>query len=534
MKNSRNKYKSLAVLSRLSAALLVLTFFSQCNKKDLSLVNPNALTTTSFWKTEADAVSGVNAAYASLLVDGGYMRMTPCILDIRGDDVRSNSPWTAFSNCGRFALGTADGAGYGWAFASYYAGIFTANQVLDNVPAIDMPSDEKNRVLGQAYFLRGLYYFHLVNMFGKVALPVHAGVIYTPQSTVDQGWKQVIADFSQAASLLPLSYANVTGLDANQAGRATKGAALGYLGKTYLFNHRFDSAAAIFKQVIDLGVYSLVPNYIDNFTETNENNAESLFEVQFSRDAGGTALGWGGTPDPTWGKTSARAIGYAARAFGWTDVQPTFSVFNEFHQEKNVAGKVDPRLLVTIFYNDTVDTHAASTPMYQTTWQKQYTGDPNNFNDIFTKKYENYFGDRPDEYDWRSGINERLLRYADILLMYAECENELGFPAEAAKYIQMVRSRPSVNLPDRQAEFATYSQQQLRDQLAHERLLEFCMEGHRFDDINRWGWLKDPAKLAELKVRDPEFVSYIPGKELFPIPQYEMDNNPGFVQNPTY
>src|SRR5882757_1724347 len=127
MKNSRNKYKSLPVLSRLSAALLVLTFFSQCNKKDLSLVNPNALTTTSFWKTEADAVSGVNAAYASLLVDGGYMRMTPCILDIRGDDVRSNSPWTAFSNCGRFALGTAIGDGYGWAFASYYAGIFSAN-----------------------------------------------------------------------------------------------------------------------------------------------------------------------------------------------------------------------------------------------------------------------------------------------------------------------------------------------------------------------------------------------------------------------
>ena len=99
---------------------------------------------------------------------------------------------------------------------------------------------------------------------------------------------------------MPTSYANVTGLDAGQAGRATKGAALGYLGKAYLFTKDFPNARDTFKKVIDLGVYSLVPNYRDNFTDTNENIIESVFEVQFSRDAGGVDLGWGGAPASGW------------------------------------------------------------------------------------------------------------------------------------------------------------------------------------------------------------------------------------------
>jgi len=124
------------------------------------------------------------------------------------------------------------------------------------------------------------------------------------------------------------------------------------------------------------------------------------------------------------------------------------------------------------------------------------------------------------------------MRYSDVLLMYAECQNELNNVAECAKYVQQVRDR--VDLPDREAEFAGYTQSQMRDQLGHERLLEFSLEGHRFDDINRWGWLKDPVKLAWLQQRDPEFNSYQAGRELYPIPQTEIDNNPGFKQNPTY
>lgn len=508
--------------------LLTGWFSTGCNKQ-LEQVNPNAQTASSYWKTSGDALAGIDAAYAPLLLDGAYMRFTPILLDVRGDDVHSNSPWTAISNVGKFALGTSDPSGYGWAFDEYYEGIFRCNQVLSYVPSITMDTALKSRILGQAYFMRGLYFFHLVNLFGSVPLPLTpatvSGNFFVPQATAAQGWTQVESDFKTAIDLLPVSYTNVTGADANGVGRATRGAAIAYLGKAYLFNKMFTEAAAQLKAVIDLGIYGLMSNYKDNFTLTYPNNKESIFEVQFSLSAGGTDLGWQGVPLASWGKTSARAITYGAPDFGWTDVQPTKIIYTDFIQEKTVDSTVDPRLDATIFYNQPGET------IYQDTFSVLYANS-GNLTDVFCRKYENGDGDRANEYDWRSGIHERLMRYADVLLMYAECQNELGNTADCAKYVQMVRTR--ANLPDRTAEFSAYTQSQMRDQLGHERLLEFSLEGHRFDDIRRWGWLSDPVKLAWLQTRDPEFNSYIPGKELYPIPQSEIDNNPGTKQNPTY
>ena len=505
--------------------------------KQLEQVNPNAQTSASFWKTQDDAIAGINAAYSSLLPDGGYMRCTPLMMDTRGDDAKSNSPWDQMYNCGKFALNSGNIAIYGWTYETFYQGILRSNQVLDNVPSIDMDAALKDRIIGQAHFMRGLYYYHLVNFFGRVPLVLNVPQINgfsVPQASVEEGWNQVISDFQAAAEKLPVKYSDVNGPDKNDLGRATKGAALAFLGKAYLFKPTpdFNAAATQFKAVIDLGIYSLVPNYNHNFLETTENNAESIFEVQFSRDAGGSELGWGGAPQPGWGKTSARAITYGPRAFGWTDVQPTRSVFDEFHQEQTTDSKVDPRLLVTIFYNDILDTHLPSTPMYTTTFQAKYAANAADLNDLFCKKYQNYGGGQADEYDWRSGINERIMRYADVLLMYAECLNEQNKTSEAYAFIQQVRNR--VGLPNLATIRPNMTQAQMRDQLAHERLLEFCLEGHRFDDVRRWGWLKDATKLATLKARDPEFNSYAAGREYFPIPQREIDLNPGYTQNTGY
>ena len=150
---------------------------------------------------------------------------------------------------------------------------------------------------------------------------------------------------------------------------------------------------------------------------------------------------------------------------------------------------------------------------------------------IFWRKYQN---DIPggDENDQRSGINIRLMRYADVVLMYAETLNELGDQAGAAQYIQIVRNR--ANLPDREAEFATLSQQAMRDRIARERFLELAGEQIRWHDIRRWGWLEDSAKLEELRQHVDEFNTYAPGREWLPIPQGELDTNPLLVQNPGY
>jgi len=304
------KYKIYNYIAGFFSLAIITT--SCVNDEDLTQVDPNNDAVDSFWKTEQDAVEGVNAAYGSLLTDGTYMRSTPLLLDLKGDDTRSNSPWGSMYNVGRFNSNVSDAAIYGWAYETYYQGIYRANQVLTNVPAISMTDAAlKNRILGEALFLRGLYLFHAVNMFKNVPLPTEIAAFY-PQKTEAEGWAQVIADFKAAAELLPVSHP-----DANNKGRATKGAALGYLGKAYLFTKDFPNAKIAFKQVIDLGVYSLVSNYRDNFTDTNENNSESLFEVQFSRSAGGVDLGWGGAPASGWGKTSARAITYGPRAFGF-------------------------------------------------------------------------------------------------------------------------------------------------------------------------------------------------------------------------
>ena len=495
--------------------------------EDLIQVDPNNNAVDSFWKTDSDALKGVNAAYGSLLTDGTYMRSTPLLLDLKGDDARSNSPWPSMANVGKFNSNVSDAAIYGWAYETYYQGIFRANQVLINVPGINFENAAlKDRILGQAYFLRGLYLFHAVNMFKNVPVPTELAAIY-PQKTEAEGWAQVIADFKMAAGFMPKSYLDVSGLVAGQKGRATKDAALGYLGKAYLFTKDFPNARDTFKDVIDLQIYSLVSNYRDNFTETNENNSESLFEVQFSREAGGVDLGWGGAPASGWGKTSARAITYGPRGFGFTDVQPTRALYNDYQLEKTKANTIDPRLDATMFYNK-----PGGMQLYGQDFATKYASNAGDLNDLFCRKYQDSDGQRADEFDWRSGINERLLRYADILLMYAETLNETGNTADAYTYIQMVRDR--VNLPILSVTKPNLSKEQMREQIGHERFLEFPLEGHRFDDIRRWGWLQDPTKLAWLRSRDPEFNSYAPGREFFPIPQLERDNNPGTIPNDSY
>lgn len=514
------------VLSVVTACALL---FTNCVKEeDLYQVDPNNETAETFWENSDDALRGVNAVYSSLLTDGTYMRSTPLLLDLKSDGARSQSPWPAMANVGKFNSSIADAAIYGWAFETYYQGIYRANQVLENVPTIEMDENLKNRVLGQAHFLRGLFFFHAVNMFKNVPLPLTSEEIYHEQKSQAEGWAQVISDLTTAANLLPVSYDDVNGPDLGQTGRATKGAALAYLGKAYLFTYDYPNAKTTFEDLFLLNEYALVSNYRDNFTAYNENNSESIFEVQFSREAGGgVELGWGGAPQPGWGKTSARAITYAPRGFGWTDVQPTWALYNDFLIEPTTSGDVDPRLEATMFFNS-----PNGMSLYGQDFATYYAGNSNDLNDLFCRKYQNSDGDFADEFDWRSGINERLMRYADVLLMYAEVLNESNLTQDAYPYIQQVRDR--VNLPNLAVTQPNMTQQQMRDQIAHERFLEFALEGHRFDDIRRWGWLQDPAKLAWLQSRDPEFDSYYPGREYFPIPQSEIDNNPGTQQNEGY
>lgn len=516
LKADKMKYKAIKYIAMITLAITA----SGCvNDEDLVQADPNVTTAESFWKTDEDAIKGINAAYVPLSWYGMYARNTNIMLDGRGDDVRTVSRWDLIGNVGIFNVSPSAGDITNWAFIDCYKGVSFANQVIKNVPNIDMKDQAlKNRILGQAYFLRGLYLFHAVNMWKNVPIPIDINP-FQAQKPQAEGWAQVIADFSAAIDLLPVDYNTSNTLDAGQLGRATKGAAMAYLGKAYLFNKDFENAKKMFKLVIDSDKYILMPNYADNFSIAGENNKESIFEVQFNvaaQFASGIRL------------TSGRAVTFAAPDFGWTDIQPTFTLLNEFREEKTISGQDDPRLDATIIYN------RPGMQLYGQDFAAHYANTPF-LNDIYCRKYENTdtkFGNGA-ETDWLSEINERLMRYSDVLLMYAECLNETGDTQGAYKYIQKVRDR--VNLPILATTKPGMTQNQMRDQIAHERFLEFALEGHRFDDIRRWGWLENETKLAWLKSRDTEFNGYKPGREYFPIPQAEMDTNKfPITQNPSY
>lgn len=501
-------------------------------KKELDVTNPNFETVDAFWQTQQHAIEGINAVYSGLIVDGTYMRMLPASTDGRGDDFRSVSPWESLTRFSSFTMPAAGAVADPllWVWRDNYQVVYRANQVIHHVPNIEIPDEElRGRIMGQAYFLRGLAHFNLATNFKQVPLidffTSSQDQFYPPTATEEDLWNGIISDFVTAKGLLPESYDNVSGPDAGEIGRATWGSATGMLGKALLYRERWGEAFNEFNEVITSGRYDLMPDYVDNFKPTNENNMESLFEVQFSQEIGGTTVNWCCEPVSTWMNVNALGVTYTLSANGWGfgDFVPSPGLYEAFQEEATTDGGLDPRLLATIA---SYEPSAQSTSLYLAPWpQNVPTGN------IYPRKYT-HNGISTTEgggtVTW-SGINYRILRFSDVLLMAAEAQNEMGNAPAAAQLIQRVRDR--ANLPDRIAEFSNMSQAQLRDQLGHERYLELAIEGIRIHDLVRWGWFQDPQKLAELQSRDADFTTYQPGNEYLPIPQTELDVNPNLSPN---
>jgi starch-binding outer membrane protein, SusD/RagB family len=502
-----------------------------CDKK-LDLSNPNLLTSSDYWKTKEQAHAGCISMYNALIVDGSYMRSFPGLTDSRGDDFTGDSPWLDLVLTGQFIIPSTSAPVF-WIWREFYLVINRANQVIANVGQYDasvLPTEEKNRILGQAYFLRGLAYYNLATSFKIVPVitePIASSNEYnTPTATEEVLWGQIFTDLAAAEASLPINYNNVTGLDQGQKGRATKGAAAGLLGKAYLFRKDYVKAGLQFEKFFAggslSGAYSLMPDYRDNFKDANENNAESLFEIQFTPGTG-TDMNWCCDPTASWKQVQTISITYAQEGKGFSDYLPTRWIYNEYKLERTTDNKSDPRLLTTIASYEPADNSILS---YGGAWANPTTS-------IYPRKYTNdgVGNGKPDEFSpfGESGINYRVLRYADILLMYAEVLNETNRTAQAYPFIQQVRTR--ARLADLAIARPNMTQAQMRDQLAHERALEFAIEGQRINDLIRWGWFYDATKLAQLKAHDADFNTWTPGNEYLPIPQQELDVNKNLLPN---
>ncbi|MGB3775311.1 MAG: RagB/SusD family nutrient uptake outer membrane protein [Leeuwenhoekiella sp.] len=509
------------LIYKLSFVALTASLLISC-EDELEIVNPNRLATEAYFTTQDQAIASVDAVYNALIVDGLYQRLTPVLGDGRGDEVRSRSPLPWYPQTSNFTVPATDAFG-DIPYVGYYILVNRANQALENIPNIeDVDEGLRDRLLGQAYFLRALAYFNLTNVYDNVPL-----VLTVPQGLEDFApsnqditqeiiYDQVEADLIEAIARLPLSYIGVSGSDSGQVGRVTLGAANALMGRLKLYEGNPEAALPFLREVVNSQQYDLDPNYGSLFSQDPTVEAASrgrIFWAEFTQSLN-AVFNWGGDPNVNWRQFIALAPTYSGADF--YDFFPTQFIVDELRSERTVDDQLDPRYAATILSYDEDEGLVQA-----------YGGDfflDRNTNFIAKYTLANSGGD-----PFSAGINYHIIRFADVLLMYAECLANSGNMSLAAEQVQRVRDR--ANLPDREVEFSSYSLNQFMDQLAHERVTELGIEGLRYYDIKRWGWLEDPAKLAELSANDEDFNTFTAGREYQPIPQNELDRNPNLIGN---
>lgn len=491
-----------------------------CSKSVLDLKNPNTLTEDVFWKTESDAQLGLNAAYAMFYKPGLWSRWMYFRLDLTSDEGFSGSPWVELADWTRFQYinyNFWEGNNNTW--RDTYKAIFRVNQVLGNIDDIPFADQaRKDQIIAEAKFLRALHYYYAAILWENIPLVLHISKPddLPPHGTLAEAWVQIEKDLNEALPALPVSY------PAAEVGRPTKGAVKGFLARVYMQQRKWPEA----KTALDYfftgegkDKYSLVANYQDNFTHTLENNSESVFEIQFSDvNKGGDGDGVNAT------MSTNRPQFFAPRGIGWSDGQARYWVVNEFKKEATAAGEIDPRLRYTLFYPgleaDFGDKVYGRNWEWgaQEAWYRKYARD-------YFRNNEDYFAQN----------NFRMLRYADILLLYAEVLNELGNTGDAYQYVDEVRERVGMN-PLATAYPAIGTDKDLfRNRLKMERVLELCGESVRWADLKRWGDLETQAGVDLIKQRDPDFNNFQVGKHIrLPLPQIEVENNRNLIQNPMY
>ncbi len=487
--------------------LLVFLLIAGCT--DFLQINPQGdLTQASFPTSSSDALQATNAVYAETRVwyynSGGYP-----ILDIMTDDAykgsNTNDQLSTVGAYDNFTFNTTgDGLDRWW--ASLYEGIRWANVVIEKVPGISMDTTLRNRYIGEARFLRALYYFDLVRAWGGVPEvttlnpPLHLGRV-----TGDEIYSLILSDLLYAEAHLTKK----SELGSSDQGRATTGAADALLARVYLFRKDFVNAENYALKVIQSNEYSLEPRFIDANGVDGNNGVESIFEVgalDVESFRGGGAQyantqGVRGVPNRGWGFN-----------------RPSIDLRKSFEPG-------DPRLKGTIIdLGDTIDgiyIKGDPSPANDPVITLDQNGDTVNIQ-CYNRKVWTPGNDTPTQW----AHHRRLIRYADVLLMAAEALNENGKQADALTYLNQVRKRAREGNNSILPDVTVTDQSLLRDKIFLERRHELALEGERFWDLVRTG--------RAASVLGP--LGFVPGKnELLPIHQTEIDISQGsLTQNPNY
>jgi len=484
-----------------SIVLFLLTGISSC-KKYLDKAPLDSINTANFFKTPEDAVTAINGAYQPL--------QWPKLYNLR---IWTSDIWSGNSIVGAGGgtdgietqdianfVTTTDNAAALDIWRGPSPGILRCNLVLKNVPGIAMDESLKNRILGEAYFLRANYYFILVRLFGDVPLitePVTAEDNLRPARTPkEQVYELIINDLKQAVSLLPAA-STYSGVD---VGRASKGAAAGLLAKVYLTLNNYTDALSYCQQVDALG-YELNADYADNFNPSTKNSKESLFEVQYSGKSSYSF--WDNENQASWVSTfmGPRNADFVGGGYGWS--QPT----NEF---ASLYEANDNRKDKTLLY--------AGCPAFDgKAYQTSYSVTGYNVRKFLVPKSVS-----PD-YD-TNPANWPVLRYADVLLMEAEALCELNRLSDAIVPLNKVRGRAGLD------DVSVTTQNDLRNKIRKERRIELAFEGSNWFDIIRY----DSGEYVKQFMQGIGKTNFTAKHLLLPIPQKEIDANPNLTQNAGY
>jgi len=542
-----------------------------CND-ELDVKNPNSQTTYDFGNTESDLQEAIIACYNRIRLEGTFSRVGYTLDAVRGDEVWNSSQQWYLEYDNLNSPGTI-GIGDEWIWRDNYHVVNRTNFVLWKVDGVEMSEESHNQIAGQALFLRSLAYYELATYYQTVPLITDyasysdINTMYASNNTQDEVFDQIEKDLTKAMQMLPSR--DKGGEWAK--GRATSGSAAGYLARALMFRHKYAEANTVLKDIIagKYGHYELMKDYGDNFREgaPYENNSESLFEVQFmDYGTGGTDQEW--TPvNISSQATQGHAVesNYASQQMGsWGDLAGAPWLYNLFKKEKSTDGRLDPRLYWTLVtyeaeYNSynglKTDAYPNGDPRCNTIYKQDITATPVSNTaqgGISIAKFTNARNNIYKSIDvgLLCGINLRLMRYSDVLLRAAECENEISGPTQTAiDYINLVRRR--VALKDlKVSDFP--SKDALFEQIANvERPKEFGCENGRGIDLIRWGFFYDASRLNQLKehayykldgkasteeltaatATASSFQYYYKGHEYFPIFQSTLNANTHLVGN---
>lgn len=502
-------------------AFAALAAFTSCSDDvlDEATTNVNNLDVSLFDSQEELVSNTLIGLYKPMQSQGLYSRWLYFLEDYTSDEVQVSIPQPPIQRIADYGLDN-DTEANNLYWDSAFTGIRNANTLLATLENLENPTDFINSVIAEVRFLRGHYLFLVVSRFGGVPLNFSADVVPLPRTTFAESMQAIIDDFAFAAE-------NLGSVGEVEQGRPSNETAYAYLGKAQLFSvepQNFGNSPEVYEQAFNsfsqVQSFSLVDEYDDNFNYDGENNPESIFEIPFTRQNVQETDFWSANIAAGRTDITFRSVEYSS----WGNGSPTSTMLSAYEDKPD--GTTDPRMGKTFWFPG--DEYG---PSNDRIWGQ----DPDSGRDGFgapmagtpcTRKFSEYIENTGSLEG--SGINFRIIRYADVLLMQAEAALFKNTPdiGLAMELCNQIRRRASVQMPDYPtADFPFNSVDEAFRAIVHERRVELAMEGKRTVDLGRWGL--DEEVLAPLK------PGYNSNKRFFPIPNTELVSNPNFgADNP--